>query len=347
MDITVILPIHNERQNLTPLLDEIERALTPTGYSFEVLAVDDGSSDGSGELLRTLAFDRAYLKVLSFRQNYGQSAAFDAGFRSASGRIVVTMDADLQNDPADLPRMIQLVDEQGYDFVIGQRVDRQDKWLRTIFSKTAGKIIRFVTRTRFHDLGCSLKVYRREITDELKLYGEMHRFIGVLVEGLGAKTIEVPVHHRPRAHGRSNYGFTRTFKVLLDLITVWFMRGYQTKPIYIFGGAGLFLGFSGVLISVFVLWQKFYLGIWVHNNPLFIIAMIFSVMAVQFLALGLLAEIVIRTYFESQHKSTYLIGEKFGFEPSQRSQSSVAVAISPKVLETPPRQPADAHLAES
>jgi hypothetical protein len=238
--------------------------------------------------------------------------------------------------------MIQLVDEQGYDFVIGQRVDRQDKFLRKIFSKTAGKLIRFVTRTRFHDLGCSLKVYRREITNELRLYGEMHRFIGVLVAGLGAKTIEVPVHHRPRAHGRSNYGFGRTFKVMLDLLTVWFMRGYQTKPIYIFGGAGLFLGFSGVLISIFVLWQKFYLGIWVHNNPLFIIAMIFSVMAVQFLALGLLAEIVIRTYFESQHKSTYLIGEKFNFEPTQqRSLSAVEVSISPKVMDAA-RQPAPA-----
>ena len=316
MDLSVIIPVHNERDNLAPLLEEIERAIDPTGASYEIIAIDDGSTDGSGTVLRELAARNRHLKVLTFRQNYGQSAAFDAGFRHAAGRLVATMDADGQNDPADLPRMIELLEHEDCDCVVGCREKRQDGlFLRRIPSRLANFIIRRVTHTRLRDLGCSLKMYRRELTDELRLYGEMHRFIGVLVEGLGAKTIEVPVHHRPRQSGRSNYGLTRTFKVLLDLLTVWFMRGYQTKPIYVFGGTGLVLGFGGVLLSAVVLYDKLVKGIFVHRNPLFIISMIFSVMAVQFLVLGLLAEIMVRTYFESQHKPAYLIGSKIGFSP--------------------------------
>ena len=337
MDISVILPIYNERDSIVQLLEEIQHVLDGSGYSYEIIAIDDGSSDGSAQILRNLAIKESCLRVLVFRQNYGQSAAFDAGFRHARGEIVVTMDADGQNDPADIPEMVRLVQQEGYDFVIGRRVDRQDNFLlRRLPSRMASALIRGVTRTKFHDLGCSLKVYKRQLTDELRLYGEMHRFIGVLVEGLGAKAIEVPVNHRARSAGKSKYGLTRTFKVLLDLITVWFMRGYQTKPIYVFGGAGLLLGFAGVLISAFVLYEKIFLGIWVHRNPLFIISMIFSVMAVQLLVLGLLAEIMVRTYFESQHKMTYLIGEKIGYEASssadRSAQSSVVVTVSPRAI---------------
>ena len=326
-DLSIILPIRNERENLAPLLEEIERALDVSGHVYEVIAVDDGSTDGSGVRLRELSSERDYLRVITFRQNYGQSAAFDAGFRAAAGRIVVTMDADGQNDPADLPRMIERIERDECDFVIGYRADRKDGLLlRKIPSRLANFLIRRVTRTRLRDLGCSLKVYRREITDELRLYGEMHRFIGVLVESLGARTVEMPVNHRARRRGRSNYGITRTFKVLLDLITVWFMRGYQTKPIYVFGGGGLALGFAGALLSLVVLYQKFVGGVWVHRNPLFIISMIFSVMAVQFLVLGLLAEIMVRTYFESQHKTSYLIGDRLGWEPEA---STMGIAPAP------------------
>jgi glycosyltransferase involved in cell wall biosynthesis len=319
MDVTVILPAHNERDNLAPLIEEIEQALTPTPTptrrTFEVIVIDDGSTDGTASVLSELARAKPYLKVITFRANYGQSSAFDAGFRCATGRVVVTMDADGQNDPADLPRMLDMVQHEGYDFVIGYRADRQDALLlRKVPSRAANFLIRKVTGTRLRDLGCSLKVYRRELTDEVHLYGEMHRFLGVLVESLGARTAEVPVHHRKRSSGRSKYGLARTFKVLLDLLTVWFMRGYQTKPIYVFGGAGLLLGFAATVLSVVVLGQKLLYGIWVHRNPLFIISMIFSVMAVQFLGLGLLAEIMVRTYFESQHKAAYLIARKIGFE---------------------------------
>src|SRR5581483_3122243 len=224
MDISIVLPIYNERENLRPLLAEIERGLEPTHLSYEVIAVDDGSTDGSADLLRELAGEKDYLKVILFRQNFGQSAAFDAGFRAASGRLVVTMDADLQNDPADIPRMIEMLEQNQLDFVAGNRGDRKDALvLRKLPSRIANRLIRFVTGTKLHDLGCSLKLYRREFVSELRLYGEMHRFIGVLVEGLGARTMEMTVNHRPRRAGSSKYGIGRTFKVLLDLLTVWFM----------------------------------------------------------------------------------------------------------------------------
>jgi len=312
LDLSIILPIHNERENIRPLLDEIAQVMAKTNYDYEIIAIDDGSTDDSADILQVCAQGRPYLKSLVFRRNYGQSAAFDAGFRHASGRVVVTMDADGQNDPADIPRMIDLIDNGGFEFVAGKRADRQDNWLRRFPSRIANALIRRLMRTNLTDLGCSLKAYRREITDELRLYGEMHRFIGVLVNDLGAKTIEIPVNHRARSAGRSNYGITRTFKVLLDLVTVWFMRGYQTKPIYVFGGGGILLGLVAGLLSLVVLYEKIFLRIWVHRNPLFILSMIFSVMGVQLLVMGLLAEIMVRTYFESQRKPPYLIGQVYG-----------------------------------
>ena len=331
MDIAVVLPVYNERENLRPLLAEIESALVPTSRSFEVIAIDDGSTDGSGEVLHDLAAEKPYLKAIFFRQNYGQSAAFDAGFRAASAKLIVTMDADLQNDPADIPRMIEVMESRSLDFVAGNRGQRKDGFiLRCLPSRIANWLIRRVTGTKLRDLGCSLKLYRREVVEELRLYGEMHRFIGVLVEGLGARTAEVRVNHRPRRAGHSKYGITRTFKVLLDLLTVWFMRGYETKPIYVFGGIGMALGTGSVLLSMFVLWEKLSRGIWVHRNPLFILSMGMFLLAVQFLALGLLAEIMVRTYFESRHKSSYLIGERIGFEPTS---PEVEVRVEPWVRE--------------
>jgi glycosyltransferase involved in cell wall biosynthesis len=307
-DISVILPIHNEKENIAPLLEEIEHALAES--RFEVIAVDDGSGDGSGRLLAELAEGRPWLRVISFRGNYGQSAAFDAGFRHAVGRIVVTMDADGQNDPADIPRMIEHMEREDLDFVAGDRAIRRDSALvRTMPSKIANWIIRRVTGTKIRDLGCSLKVYRREIAQELRLYGEMHRFIAVLVESMGARTGQVTVSHRPRASGKSNYGLSRTIKVLLDLLTVWFMRGYHTKPIYVFGGIGALLFLGASVLSGYVLYEKLWLPehVFVHRNPLFILSMVMAIVAVQFMGLGLLAEIIVRTYFESQQKPSYLI----------------------------------------
>ncbi len=314
MEISIILPVYNESENIERVIAEIDGVLGKTGKSFEIIVVDDGSRDGSQKVVEGIALSNPRVKALFFLGNRGQSAAFDAGFRHAAGRVVVTMDADGQNDPHDIPRMIEHLDK-GYDFVTGWRKNRQDGFfLRKFPSRIANRIILSFMKTPIHDLGCSLKVYRREFTDELRLYGEMHRFISILVESLGARVGELEVNHRARVAGVSKYGLSRTVKVLLDLITVWFMRGYQTKPIYVFGGAGFGLLFVSFAISVFVLYEKFQMGIWVHRNPLFVIAAIFAVIGVQFIATGLLAEIIVRTYFESRSKPAYSIAKYIGLK---------------------------------
>ena len=313
--------MRDERDNLVPLVDEIEQALTAAGKRFEIIAVDDGSRDGTTEILRRLQSERSYLKALIFRRNHGQSAAFDAGFRHASGDVVVTMDSDRQNDPRDLPALLAKLDE-GYDVVTGWRRNRKDHFVfRRFPSRMANQLVRIITGTRIHDLGCSLRVYRREISDELRLYGEMHRFVAVLAEDLGARVGELEVNHRPRVAGRSKYGLVRTFKVLVDLFTVWFLKRYQTKPSYVFGGAGAVMSLAGLGLSAYVLWQKLAHGVWVHRNPLFSIAVMCFLMSMQFLGSGLLAEMIVRTYFESQGKPSYSIAAKLGFETTPSSPS--------------------------
>jgi glycosyltransferase involved in cell wall biosynthesis len=330
-DLSIVLPMHNEQENVALLLDEISLALGSSGTTFEVIAVDDGSTDGTPGLLRRLASGREWLRVILLRRNCGQSAALDAGFRVARGRLIATMDADGQNDPADIPRLIDAMEHADADFVTGRRACRRDGLImRKAPSRIANAVIRAVTRTRQRDLGCSMKLYRRELVQDLNLYGEMHRFVGVLVEGMGARTIEVDVNHRPRTAGTSKYGISRAYKVVLDLLTVWFMRGYETKPIYIFGGAGLVLGVLSVLLAGVVLYQKFTAPyVYVHKNPLFILAVIMSVIGVQFLVLGLLAEILVRTYFESRRRPSYHVRERINFEepllmePKQSSRNEV------------------------
>jgi len=323
IELSIILPMYDEVDNVVPLLGEIEEALKlPGGGStpFEVIAVDDGSRDGTRELLRKLCKEKAYLRVVLFRRNSGQSAAFDAGFRAASGRIVVTMDADRQNDPKDIPRLVAKL-EEGFDLVTGWRKDRKDgMFLRKVPSKIANAFIRWVTGTKIHDLGCSLKVYRREITDEIRLYGEMHRFLVPLAEHQGARVTELEVGHRARTAGTSKYGLSRTVKVLLDLLTVWFFRRYQTKPIYVFGGAGFAMLGTSVALASYVLYQKLALDVWVHRNPLFSLAAFSALLGVQSLGMGLLAEIIVRTYFESQGRSPYPIAERLGFPEPKRKR---------------------------
>lgn len=319
-DISVILPVYNEVENLRPLLDELTGVLDALGRSYEIIAVDDGSTDGSRKLLRELADECGPLRVILFRRNSGQTAAFDSGFRHGRGRIVVTMDADMQNDPADIPPMIAKL-EEGYDFVSGWRRKRRDGFfLRRLPSRIANYIIRKVTRAPVHDLGCSLKVYKKEIADELRLYGEMHRFIAPLANNMGASIAEMEVHHRPRLRGVSKYGLSRTVKVVLDLLTIWFMRGYQTKPIYVFGGVGVAMLTAGFGTAAFVLYEKLALDIWVHKNPLFLVAILLSVVGVQFIGIGLIAEIIVRTYFESTDKTAYSVVERFGFDVPEPPQ---------------------------
>ncbi len=330
VDVSVVLPVYDEKDNLAPLFDQIAAALEPTGKSFEIVAVDDGSHDGSRQLLEELAAQRRYLKVVLFRRNCGQTAALDAGFHYATGNYVVTLDSDLQNDPADIPRLIEELD-RGADVVSGWRKERKDGFfLRRIPSRIANWIIRRVTATPVHDLGCSLKAYRRHVTDEMRLYGEMHRFIAVIAEGQGARITELVVNHRPRIAGKSKYGLKRTVKVLLDLVTVMFLKRYHTKPIYIFGGLGFLMAMAGFILCAVVAWQKFALDAWVHRNPLFIIAAICFVASIQLLLTGVVAEMVTRTYFESQRKTAYSVERTIGFAPEPPRVEHPATLPPPK-----------------
>lgn len=314
MKISIILPIYNERENLPQLFREIEETFAPLSHELEVIAVNDCSRDGSLEVLEEMAKTRPFLKIVSFFVNAGQTAAFDAGFKNATGDILVTMDSDLQNDPRDIPKMIHLIETEGYDYVTGWREKRKDGFvLRLLPSKIANFIIRKVTKTKLKDLGCSLKVYRRQVVEHLHLYGEMHRFLGVLIESMGVKVAQIPVNHRPRTAGVSKYGINRTFKVVLDLLTVWFMKGFKTKPVYVFGGTGLFcFGLSFLTLGLSA-YQKFAFGTKVHRNPIFLISMVLIMVGVQMLALGLIADMLMRTYFESQNIRPYIVGKKVNF----------------------------------
>jgi glycosyltransferase involved in cell wall biosynthesis len=303
------------------MIEELDGVLRGMGSSYEILAIDDGSTDGSRRALRALCTEFAALRAVFFRHNAGQTAAFDAGFRHVSGDIVVTMDADLQNDPHDIPAMLAKLDE-GYDFVSGWRKDRKDHVVRTIPSRIANFMIRWVTSATVHDLGCSLKAYRREITDDLHLYGEMHRFIAPLAASLGARVTELPVNHRPRRAGVSKYGFGRVIKVLLDLVTVWFMRSYQTKPIYVFGGAGLSSLLLSFAVSAVVLYEKFEMAVWVHRNPLFLVSILLAVVGVQLIGTGILAEIMIRAWFEASDRAAYTVLERLGFSSEAFSEET-------------------------
>jgi glycosyltransferase involved in cell wall biosynthesis len=318
-DVSVVIPVYNEVENLTALLDELAAAVAPMQRNVEVIVVDDGSRDGTSELLRRLVAERPDLRAVFFRRNFGQTAAFDAGFRSASGDVVVTIDGDLQNDPHDIPAMIAKLDE-GYDVVAGWRRNRKDgALLRKLPSRMANWLIRAATGTRIHDLGCSLRVYRREITEELRLFGEMHRFISVLADNMGARIAEVEVNHRARRAGVSKYGLRRSFKVVLDLMTVLFLRRYQTKPIYVLGGFGFSLMMLSLAIAGVVLWEKWHDGVWVHRNPLFLLAAMAGLVGVQLLATGLVAELIIRTNAESRGgASSYSVASREGFGDEAR-----------------------------
>ena len=312
-EISVFLPVLNEEPNLRPLHAKLDASLASLGRTAEVIYVDDGSTDGSLEVLREIAAADPRVRVISLRRNYGQTAAMAAGIDAARGHVLIPMDADLQNDPADIRNLLAKLDE-GYDVVSGWRKERQDKMVsRKIPSMVANKIISFIGGVRLHDYGCSLKAYRREFLKEVKLYGEMHRFIPIYASWVGARVTEIPVRHHARTMGKSKYGLSRTFKVMLDLMTIKFMASYHTKPIYVFG----LFGFSSFLISVVAsLWAVLRKlgGESFIRNPLLVIAIVMFAVGVQFILMGLLAEMLVRTYHESQAKATYVVREKLGFK---------------------------------
>jgi len=314
IDLSIIVPVYNEEENIQELYDKITNVLTKLGKSYEIIYIDDGSDDNSFEILSEIAKADEKLKVIQFRRNFGQTAAIVAGIEHSQGNILIPMDADLQNDPADIPKLLEKI-AQGYDVVSGWRKNRKDKLItRKIPSVLANRLISWVTGVHLHDYGCTLKAYRKEIIKDVKLYGEMHRFIPVYASWAGGKIDEVEVRHFPRIHGRPKYGLARTMKVILDLLTVKFLFSYATKPIYIFGGLGIALGFTGVMIGLITLFQKYVYGVWVHKNPLLLLAVFLGILGMQLIMMGLLAEIVIRTYHESQAKPIYLVKKLINME---------------------------------
>jgi glycosyltransferase involved in cell wall biosynthesis len=307
IDLSVVVPIRNEGRAVEELYRELTATLTRWGGTYEIIAIDDGSTDGSyGELARLQAADPR-LRVIRFRRNFGQTAAFAAGFEHARGRVIVTSDGDLQNDPRDIPALIEKL-ESGYDMVCGWRRNRKDPWVsRTIPSKLANLLISWATGVRLHDYGCSLKAFRAEIVKPLRLYGEMHRFLPAIASEQGVAIAEVVVNHRPRRHGTSNYGLSRTIRVILDLLTVKFLLSYSTRPLQIFGLIGLAMGLLGTIISGWLAYLRLFGNQSIADRPLLLFGILLIFTGVQLVTLGLLAELQARTYHESQQKPTYVI----------------------------------------
>ena len=307
-EISVVVPLLNEQDNIGPLYEQITETLTDV-YDYEIIFVDDGSSDNSFDILAKLQKTDAKIRVICFRKNFGQTAALSAGFAHARGKVIVAIDADLQNDPADIPEMIARLDE-GFDVVSGWRKKRHDNAVtRLLPSKIANWLISRITGVKLHDYGCTLKVYRREVLEEIKLYGEMHRFIPALASWSGARIAEMPVNHRPRTTGKTKYGLGRTLKVVLDLITVKFLGSFSTKPIYIFGGLGLASGIGAIASGWIVVYQKIENDFAMNRNPLLVLTALLITATIQFILMGLLAELLVRTYHESQNRPTYVIKE--------------------------------------
>jgi glycosyltransferase involved in cell wall biosynthesis len=307
--VSVVVPVYNEEDNVGPLLASLETALEGLGRPYEMLLVDDGSTDATAARLREAVVRHPALRVIRLRGNFGQTAALAAGFDLARGELVVTMDGDRQNDPADIPRLIDTL-KDGYDVVSGWRRDRQDPfWTRRLPSRLANALISWITGVHLHDYGCALKVYRREIVRDVALYGEMHRFLPALARWVGASVGELPVAHWPRRSGVSKYGLGRTVRVLLDLLTVKFLMSYGTRPIQVFGLIGLVVGGAGTLLAAILSYERIVLGMPLANRPILLLAILLILVGVQFVFNGLLAEMQVRTYHESQRKPIYIVRE--------------------------------------
>lgn len=316
--VSVVVPIHNEYESLPHLVEAIATSLQSNQITYELICVDDGSTDGSTELLKQLAKTRSDLRAVILRRNYGQTAAMAAGFGHATGRVVVTMDGDLQNDPADIPMLLAKL-EEGYDLVSGWRKNRQDAALtRLLPSKIANWLIAKVTGVQLHDYGCSLKAYRAELVADMNLYGELHRFLPALAFIEGARITELPVRHHARRFGKSKYGLDRTFRVIMDLLTVWFMRKFLTRPMHVFGLFGLGSMALGTVFGLYLTFIKIAFGESI-NRPLLILVVVLLLAGVQLFTLGLLAELLMRTYHESQGRPIYRVREVVEGEDGAKS----------------------------
>jgi glycosyltransferase involved in cell wall biosynthesis len=325
-EISIFLPVFDEEGNLRPLHEKIVKAIEKFGKTAEVIYVDDGSSDNSLSVLKEIAQRDKRVRVIALRRNYGQTAAMSAGIDAARGKVLIPMDADLQNDPADINKLLEKLDE-GFDVVSGWRKDRQDKFLsRRVPSIIANRIISWISGVHLHDYGCSLKAYRREVLKDVRLYGEMHRFIPIYASWAGAKVTEIPVSHHARKAGKSKYGISRTIKVIFDLITIKFMAEYQTKPLYVFGTFGILALAASVFSGLYALFLKFshFFGLPQYHadfveTPLPVLCIVMFAISVQFFLMGLLAELLVRTYHESQNKPIYTVREYIGGSEASES----------------------------
>lgn len=313
VDISVVIPIYNEEENLPILYKKLKSVLEvlreKEGKSYEIVFVNDGSKDKSWQIIKEIAQKDNTVVGVNFRRNFGQTAAMSAGFEVAKGDIIITMDGDLQNDPEDIPKLLQKI-EEGYDIVSGWRKDRKDAFIsRTLPSRIANWLISIVTGVHLHDYGCSLKAYKSEIAKNLDFYGEMHRFLPALSKPFGAKVVEIPVKHHPRIYGKSKYGISRTFKVILDLILVKFLLDYRTKPLRVFGGTGFLLSFIGFMVMFYLSCEKLCFGKSIGDRPLLTFGMLLFITGIQLISTGIIAELITRTYYESQGKRPYIIKE--------------------------------------
>ncbi|PKO05681.1 MAG: glycosyltransferase [Chloroflexi bacterium HGW-Chloroflexi-3] len=320
MHLSIIVPVYNEEETIHMLHQAVTDAMQSVQEEWELILVDDGSKDGSFTKLEEIVEkDPQHVRVIGLRRNFGQTAAIAAGIDHAKGEIIVLMDADLQNDPQDIPLLLEKI-YTGYDVVSGWRAKRKDTFItRTLPSLFANKLISVVTGVHLHDYGCTLKAYRREVLTGFRLYGEMHRFIPVYANSVGAKILEIPVHHHPRKYGKAKYGLERTIKVILDLFTVKFLNSYANKPIYLFGGTGILIMGISSLILLYLFFRRIFFSVSVIASPLFMISSMFFILGFQSILMGLIAELLVRTYHEAQHKPTYTIRSTVGFE--YRSQS--------------------------
>jgi glycosyltransferase involved in cell wall biosynthesis len=318
--ISIVVPIYNEIESIPHLLEALASSLQAAELSYEIICIDDGSIDGSDQYLKQAALDRTDLRAVLLRRNYGQTAAMAAGFRHASGEVIVTIDGDLQNDPSDIPRLMEQL-ERGYDLVSGWRKDRQDQALtRVLPSKIANWLIGQVTGVKLHDYGCSLKAYRSELVADMNLYGELHRFLPALAFIEGAKIAEIAVKHHPRRFGQSKYGLDRTFRVVMDLLTISFMRKFLTRPMHVFGLFGMIFLTTGMAISGYLAYVRIILGEDIGQRPLLTLAVVLLLAGLNLFSVGILAEISMRTYHESQGRPIYRVRETVGRENSPKKK---------------------------
>jgi len=309
MDLSVVVPVYNEEENVEPLIAEIETVMAALGKSYEIVVVDDGSKDATFANLRSISERLSQLKVVRLKRNFGQTAAMAAGLAHARGAVVILMDGDGQNDPADIPALLRKLDE-GNDLVAGWRYNRQDPFLnRRLPSMIANTLISFTTHVKLHDYGCTLKAMRQDVAKNLRLYGEMHRFIPAIAYERGACITELKVNHRPRLRGKSKYGITRTLRVVLDLLTVKFLSSYSTRPSHVFGPIGLGSGFLGFVIGLYLTMEKIVYGKDIGARPLLLLAILLIFIGFQFVTMGLLGEMLARTYHESQNRTVFVVDE--------------------------------------